>query len=101
MSHENDDDDDEKPPEQDTPMFVELQDQEDPGFRAYVLHNTRLESLLHIWKSLVQTPLDDDDRLIMDEIRQSIKILLADQTHDRYLKAVSITLSAKLCGVEQ
>ena len=97
MSHEENDGD-EAPSQAKEDLFVELQDQDDPGFRAFVLHSTKLESLLHIWKSLVPVPMDDDDRLVMDELRQAIKILLADKTHEKYLKMITVHSSIQLFG---
>ena len=67
---------------------IDVQDNE--GFQACVLHHSRLQSLLGVWLHASQMQLSSEDDLVMDELRQQLKLLLADQTHDKYLRTVSV-----------
>jgi hypothetical protein len=71
---------------------IDVQDNE--GFQACVLHHSRLQSLLSVWLHAAQLDLSSEDVLVMDELRQQLKLLLADQTHDKYLKTVSVFRAA-------
>jgi hypothetical protein len=73
----------------------------DRGFRAYTLHNIKVEALIEMWMRASQLPMDEDDQLVLQELRHQIKILLADHTHDRYLKAVSMMSTAEVCSTEE
>lgn len=76
-------------------------DEPDKGFRAFVLFNTKLETLIEMWMRASQIQMDDDDQLVLQEMRHQIKLMLADHTHDKYLRAVSIMHTAALCGDEE
>lgn len=78
-------------------LLIDLEDidtQDNEGFQACVLHHSRLQSLLSVWLHAAQLNLSSEDDLVMDELRQQLKLLLADQTHDKYLKTVSVYRAA-------
>lgn len=93
MPQEPDDDDEITKRSRIDSLLVDLENiepQENEGFQACVLHHSRLQSLLGVWLHAAQLNLSSQDDLVMDELRQQLKLLLADQTHDKYLKTVSV-----------
>jgi hypothetical protein len=73
----------------DSPVILE----DDPGFTAFHLHQGKLKLLLEAWVNVLDKEMCESDELVLDEIRHQIKQLLLDNTHDIYLKAVSVSSS--------
>lgn len=69
---------------------------DDPGFAAFQMHQSKLELLLDVWIGALEKPLSESDDIVMDEIRHQIKTLLLDNTHDIYIKAVSVASSMNM-----
>jgi hypothetical protein len=101
MLHDPDDDNETlKKPEIDD-ILLDFNSQENEGFQSCILHHSRLQSLLGVWLHASQLSLSPDDDLVMDELRQALKLLLSDQTHDRYLKTVSVFRAADYAPEEK
>ena len=66
---------------------------DDPGFIAFQMHQSKLEMLLDTWIGCMDKTMSESDEIVLDEIRHQIKIMMLDNTHDVYLKAVSVSSS--------
>lgn len=66
---------------------------DDPGFIAFQMHQSKLEMLLDTWIQCMDKTMSDSDEIVLDEIRHQIKTMMLDNTHDVYLKAVSVSSS--------
>lgn len=62
---------------------------------SYKLHTDRMRVLLHMWVEAMQRVADPDDEKVMDALRHRLKITLDDTTHEKMLRAVSVSVAAQ------
>lgn len=91
MSHPDEDEDEDETRPTDNKLIFEMgEDLEGVLFKAYCLHNSRLEMLLGFWMKSIGKPLGEEDESVMDEIRQQIKLDLAERAHSTAIKLAAV-----------